>query len=400
VLFLLTILVFALLLPSIAGTSLLERAPDAVLERWSRLAPGDPRPHVILGERRLAQGEPRDALERFARAASLGSQEFRLAVALADATRAAGLHEKALAQARELLRVDPASGRLHRILGQCLLEMGELSEGIAALEEATRRAPREPDTWVALAEAHLGIEGFQPRGARVWEAGRRQNPDAPILAHGLAECYTGLGRYEEAEALLHRLPEEPLPEHPKARELYARAWAARGAVLRRLRPDPARRAQARQALERGLALAPRHPETHYELGLARADDGDWEGAREALDTATRLRPYAHPFWYHLARVERRLGHEKEAARAQARFDLLVASFATVNRESRALDARPDDLPRRLRLARLLIDRWDWDAAALHLSLILRDQPRHPEAMRLLERVQVARSQSGEARNGS
>ena len=185
---------------------------------------------------------------------------------------------------------------------------------------------------------------------------------------------------------MQTLPNEPVPESPKRRELYARAWAARGVTLRRLRPDPARLSQARQALERALALAPRLPDAHYELGVLLTEAGEWPAALAELETATRLRPYAHPFWYHLARVYRRMGRDREATRAQARFDTLVSTFDAVNRESRALDAHPNYVPRRLRLARLLIARWDWDAAAFHLSLVLRDHPHHPEATRLMARL--------------
>jgi tetratricopeptide (TPR) repeat protein len=397
---LLALLAVALCLVSIspAGSWLLERAPEGVLEWEARCIPLDPRPHVILGERLLARGAPRAALGQFEQAAARGSQELRLAVALADTLRAAGLYEKAAAQARQLLQLDPESGRLHRILGQCQLELGQISEGLVSLETATRLAPRDADGWIALAEAHIGLEGFRPQTAQIWERGWQQNPGQNSLQYGLAETDVGLGRYDEAEALLQRLPQQPIPEAPKARELYARAWSAWGTVLHRLRPDAARRAQARRALERAVSLGPRHPETHYELGLLLADDGEWDAARRSLETATRLRPYAHPFWYHLARVDRRLGLRKAAERAEARFDLLVSTFPAVDRETQYLDAHPDDVSRRIGLARLLIEREDWDAAALHLSLVLREHPGNLEASRLLKRL-PGRRHAGRGRRG-
>jgi tetratricopeptide (TPR) repeat protein len=351
----------------------------------------DPRPHLVMGERLLAVGRTRPALEHFERAASLGSQDFRLAVGIADAMRAAGLYDKAAAQARELLRAEPGSGRLHRILGQCQLEIGELSGGLASLEEATRLAPHDVDGWIALAEARIGIEGFRPETARVWENALRENPGHDSLRYGLAETYAGLGRYEEAEGLLTGLPIHPEPASPKARELYARGWAAWGTVLHRLRPDTARRREARHALESARVLAPNSPETHYELGLLLAEEGEWEAARQSLETATHLRPYAHPFWYHLARVYRRLGLRKQAAHAERRFDVLVSTFSAVNRENAYLDTHPEDTSRRLRLARLLIQRDDAEAAALHLSRVLQARPGDLEASRLLQRLRGSRS---------
>jgi predicted Zn-dependent protease len=378
----------------------LDRAPDSLVHWLVRTRPRDPRPRIVMGERLLTRGEIRAALRQFERAAAMGSEDFRLAVAVADAMRAAGLFEKAAAQTEELLRVEPASGRLRRILGQCQLEMGRLSEGLASLEQATQLDPHDSAAWIALAEARIGISGFQPAAARVWEAGLRNNRGERSLQYGLAETEVGLGQYQEAEALLHGLPGQSVPKDPKTRELYARAWSAWGTVLHRLQPDAARRVQAKRALERALTLLARQPETHYELGLVMADDGQWESARRSLETATRLRPYAHPFWYHLARVDRRLGLQREADEAEARFNVLVSTFADVNRESLYLDEHPDDVARRLRLSRLLMEREDWDAAALHLSLVLRDHPGHPEATRLLQRLRTNRNSASGATRGA
>jgi tetratricopeptide (TPR) repeat protein len=381
--------VAVILLILLAGPWLLERAPDSFLRAESRWFPRDSRPELILGERLLAGGEPRPALTHFTRAASRGSQDLRLAVALADALRAAGRSDKADDQARALLAIEPRSGRLHRILGQCQLEQGQTPEGLASLQEATRLAPHEADAWIALAEAHLGIEGFRPEGESVWSAAVQQNPGEASLRDGLAETEVGLGKYTEAAALLRDLPLRPVPENPKARELYARAWAAWGTVLHRLQPDAARRVTARRALQRALALSPRLPDAAYELGLVEADDGQWQAARRSLEAAIRLRPYSHPFWYHLARVDRRLGLDQAADQAEARFNVLVSTFTTVNQESQYLDAHPDDLAHRLHLARLLVERDDRDAAALHLSLLLRQHPGNADAIRLLQRLRAS-----------
>src|SRR2546422_7561065 len=68
--------------------------------------------------------------------------------------------------------------------------------------------------------------------------------------------------------MIRRPPRSTLfPYTTLFRSLYARAWAAWGTILHRLRPDAARRAQAQRALEHALTLSPAQPETHYELGL-------------------------------------------------------------------------------------------------------------------------------------
>lgn len=388
------VLACAVLIPP--PTWLLERLPDSALRWESRRFSADSRPDRILGDRLLAMGQTRSATRHLSQAAGRDADDVAVLVSIADATAASGLAANAEAQARGLLKIEPRSGRLHRILGQSLLQMGRPAEALASLGEATRLAPTDADAWIALAEARIAIEGFGPAAAQVWEAAVKQNPQHGSLRHGLAETYAQLGRYEEAEAALRDLTGESAPTTPKPRELYARAWAARGIVLRRLRPDAARRAEAKQSLERALSLAPSYPDTHYEMALLLADEGQWAAAKEQLESATRLRPYAHPFWYHLARVYRRLGLRDAAARADARFDLLVGTFPAVNRDMKHLDAHPDDLPRRLSLARLLLQRDDRDAAVQQLALILRDQPRHAEATRLMQRLRSSPRSPGGA----
>jgi tetratricopeptide (TPR) repeat protein len=379
---------------------LLERTPDCLILGLMRVEPGVPRPRIVLGERLLTRGETRAALRQFERAAALGSQDLRLAVDIADAMRSAGLFDRAAAQCAELMKLEPSSGRLHRILGQCQLELGRQSEGLSSLDQATQLDPHDAEAWIALAEAKVGISGFQPAAAQVWGAGLRSNPGQRSLQYGLAEAQVGLGQYEEAQALLKDLPRHAVPEALQARERYARAWAAWGTVLHRLQPDATRRSQACRALERALTLSPRQPDARYELALALADDGQWAAARHSLQSAIELRPYAHPFWFHLARVDRRLGMVKQADHAEARFNLLVSTFADVNRESQYLDAHPGDTVQRLRLAQLLISREDWDAAALHLSLVLRDHPGHPLATRLMQRLRTTRNSGSGALQGA
>src|SRR3569833_919367 len=58
---------------------LLEALPDPLLTRVSRVPLGDPWPLVILGERLLARGKPRSALDRFNQAESLGCHDLRWA---------------------------------------------------------------------------------------------------------------------------------------------------------------------------------------------------------------------------------------------------------------------------------------------------------------------------------
>ena len=374
----------------------LERLPDRVLQGYGRAFPMDPWPPILLGERLLQEGQPRAAVEQLARVPD-GTQSVRLGIALAEALCARGVYPEAERQARQLLEVVPRSGKLHRILGECRLVRGEPFAALAAFQEATRLEPQDPGGWIALAGAQVEQKGFRPEIAQVWQEGLRANPNHPLLRCGLAETYVGLGRYAEAESLLADLEHLRLPDSTAGRELAGRAWAARGAVLRRLAPTPERLQQAQQALEHSLTLLPDAPDTYYELALLRADRREWEAARAALLRAIPLRPYAHPFWYHLAGVCRRLGRQEESRRAEARFRLLVNTFETVNQETRALEAQPEDAERRLRLARLLLSRADFEAASAHAARMLERDPGNQEALRIRAAVERERRPPGSTR---
>ncbi len=368
-----------------ARVALLEQLPDSLLTWSSRVFPQDPWPLILLGERRLAAGETRAAVEAFARVPE-GTQSLRLGVDLADALRAAGRWDQSEAQARQLLLLEPNSSRLHRILGQCWLGRGDPGAALGSLETAVRLSPHDTEAWVSLAEARIERDGFRPETARVWEEGRRRNPGSVLLRWGLAETCVGLGRFADAELLLQGLS-PPTQGSPRAREWYARALAARGTLLRRYAPDPARCAQADRDLTQSLLLNPNQPDARAELGLLAVDRGDWRAAREALEEAVRLRPYAHPFWFPLPRVYRALSLPTRAHAAEARFLKLVGTFETVHRETEALEATPHDVSRRLRLARLLLERDDCDAARVQVARVLSDAPTHGDALRLQREIE-------------
>jgi tetratricopeptide (TPR) repeat protein len=372
---------------------LLERAPDSLLQRLEQGSPGDPWPALLLGERLLARGEPSAALQRFERAGQLGASDSRWGIDVIDSLSGSGLHESAVTQAQALLQFEPKSGRLQRILGQSQLRLGQTREGMAALETATRLAPYDAGAWLALAEARTArLEpGMDLLGT--WETAVKQCPQSAALRQGLAHSYIELARYTEAEPLLVGLERQPAPQDPAARGAYVRAWYARGVVLHRLRPDAQRRAQAKEALSRVHTLSPGYPDAYYEEGLLLAEEGDHIAARSALETAVRLKPQAPPFWYQLSMLCRKEDPARSRA-AEARFQLLVRTERDVAVHSNYLAAHPEDTARRIRLARLLLQRQDRVNAARQLTIALRSAPANAEARQLLRGL-GASSPSGE-----
>ncbi len=379
---------------SVLWPPLLERLPDSMLEREAAAFPRDPWPRIVLGERRLAAGKPREALEQFGKVPE-GTSLARLGLDLAEATLASGLPERARDLAIQLEQMAPQSAVRHRILGESRVAMGDYSAGMAELEQAVRLDPSDPKAYLALAQARIEFEGPRPATALLLEQGLAKCPASnPGIRYLLADVYVMVGRYEEAESLTANLDREGEPAAPPERALFARAQFARGALLRRFRPDRDRRYLSRESLETALRILPEYPDAHFELGMLFADETTWRAAADQFEMATSLRPYAHPVWFHLARAQRRLGLSADAVRSEARFRLLVETFERVNSENRWLDEHPGDHLRRLKLAELLLNRQDLDAAAGQLDLLAAALPADPRAAALRRRLEQARAVRG------
>ena len=153
-----------------------------------------------------------------------------------------------------------------------------------------------------------------PRLERVFELKRRGDLDAalialegmlgttpsPVVLANLAEVQLRRGKLDEAAAALDR----------------AEAAAGTTASTARLRGDLAMRAghhaDAARAYQDAIALGDRRTWTLVQLGKARLELGDLEGARGAAAQAVEREAVSAPAWVLLGDVERREGRLEEA----------------------------------------------------------------------------------------
>ncbi|MFD8615041.1 tetratricopeptide repeat protein [Streptomyces sp. NPDC059631] len=191
-------------------------------------------------------------------------------------------------------------------------------------------------------------------------------------AVGRADGLLGLGRYEEAAALLGG----HLAEYPDD----ARAWL----LLGRARHALQRHREALDACDEALGADPQYVDALILRGtVLRHVDGRFEEAEEALRAAVRLAPH---HWYPYARLADLVFRARLVRRGQARGGQLEA------RDLTELAAEPAALAREaLRLGpeevyahevAQLIARLSGDAAAADAldRAILRLDPQHPEAL--------------------
>ncbi|MDD3145816.1 MAG: tetratricopeptide repeat protein [Candidatus Riflebacteria bacterium] len=349
--------------------------------------------------------------------AAIDSQDFETAISLS----AARIDE------------DPGDARAHFLLGQALLEKGELIKAQKSLAAAVKLSPEDLNfsrelnrCRAAIADAaidkdlpseaieilkQLLDEGYQPAqttkkltkvysrtGLKLIENGNHEEaetllreaanvlPDEPEIKVGLANLLISKDRLMEAERILKAL-QETSPNNEESMIAYARLLHRMGEVDR-----------AQQLVEKVLTIAPgnpdalalksafgkdvplitvaRMPETDLNLDVlqkklkTQEQTGNLAEQKELLETITATFPGEDNAFFKLSSVCERLGQ---------------IDTATTHIE-KYLQTRPDDARGQLQYARCLYQKGNHDKA---LEIIDRLEPTYPDKLEILsERGQV------------
>jgi predicted TPR repeat methyltransferase len=288
--------------------------------------------------------------------------ELSQSLALAFSHYAAGRLGEARRLAREMERQRPDLPGLPYLQGLLALADGNGRKAAQALVRALAQTPDAPPPLLAMARA----QAAQERTVEAIAAYRRVLAVAP----GMSEAHLELGelllRSGDADAALPHLRQAAIlhPDRPVLHNIlgvaerqaghidaaalafaraidldpgFAKAHANLAALLRRLK----RSAEALANAERAVALAPDQPDHWLELGLARRDNGDIDGARQAFATAVDQAPQSVEAAWLLAETLRARGEVENAAATYQRVlalapaDPFGAALALA-----ALDAAP------------------------------------------------------------
>jgi tetratricopeptide (TPR) repeat protein len=289
-----------------------------------------------------------------------GDAELRLSQAetaarLGDSTAAL----RALAQASAL----KAGGGLRLRSARLYSQLGEHDLALTLLERLSRERPREPGTWIALAEA-AGRAGRPERAtAALSRALTLDIAEAQDRLH-MARLCSSLGLPERALELLEPLARER-PED-------AGIWISLAEASERL----GRRAAALAALDRAQALGPgtenpgearrRRAKLYFELGRP-------ELALKLLEGLSRESPREPETWILLAETARRGGHR-------------AAALTALDRAQDLAPSRPEHL---LRLAALSREMGQQARARAFLDALLARTPDDPQALLEQSRQAIA-----------
>ena len=110
------------------------------------------------------------------------------------------LHHKALEQLKRAIALNPVLANAHVWLGSVFLQLGEIEEGIRALERAERLEPDNPDVHQTLARAFWLFRGMVPEGIAELRRAIALNPEGGYSYLQLSMLEALSGHLDEAEA--------------------------------------------------------------------------------------------------------------------------------------------------------------------------------------------------------
>jgi eukaryotic-like serine/threonine-protein kinase len=144
-----------------------------------------------------------------------------------------------------------------------------------AAEKASAHAPSRPEGYLALGAYERWVSKDFSRALEQYAKGRRVAPGNADLLHGTARAEQGLGRWDAAVEYFRQA------ERLDPRSAFK--IADLGDALLRLRRYP----EAREALDRGLALAPANLDLTEGKAMTSLGEGDLAGARAVLNAAPK-----------------------------------------------------------------------------------------------------------------
>jgi serine/threonine protein kinase/tetratricopeptide (TPR) repeat protein len=170
-------------------------------QRALELSPGSADTYDLYGRMYAALGRYDEAIALQERAQELDPLAHRLDVATTQLR--AGRYAEAAAGSARALEDDPDLDRGHATLGWARIRMGNVKEGLGALEHAAALTPGNTQWHAQLAQAYAET-GWTEKARGVFNHLEELGRHAYVSPYHLAFVYTGLGEHERALDLLEQ----------------------------------------------------------------------------------------------------------------------------------------------------------------------------------------------------
>ena len=256
-----------------------------------------------LGNVYYRRGDFTAALGHFTRALALKPDYDLALINMANAYRALGRDDDALAGYEHYLRVDPKNAWVHYQAGEIHLDRGALERASEYFQQALAIDPKVAAARVALGAMAItrGDPATAERGIR---AALVSNPEVRLAHFNLGVLAESQGDADGALAAYRR-------EFEQHDDAYKAVFNAARLLQQRRSPE------ARALFERAVAINERFAEGHFYLAQARLAAGETDGAVASaraglkIDRTSSSAPLGH---FVLADVAMRQGRLDEAAR--------------------------------------------------------------------------------------
>jgi Flp pilus assembly protein TadD len=181
---------------------------------------------------------------------------------------------------KQVIQIDPKIFEAYTSLGNIYLNGQRLDEAKQQFESVARGEP----TAEVAAETMIGIilelKNQPDEARRRYEKALQLDQRAPVAANNLAWNYANGGGNLDLALQLAQTAKTQMPNNPEVSDTLGWVYYKKG-----LTPS------AITALREGLSQDKKSPALHYHLGLAYAQNGDKQEARESLEEALRLDPH-------------------------------------------------------------------------------------------------------------
>lgn len=344
-------------------------AAIVAFEKAKNLRPGEPLPYRYLAELYWREGVKEKAAQVIQGLARVLPDAYFLD-RLGTDHEAAGWRGLASLFYRAAIGLDAKLPSAHYNLGRSYLEQGDLTQGMAEVQQALRLYPGFADGHLTLAVAYMQQKDFEraiPHLKRVLSL----QPDGAMAWHYLGQIYTAQGRIEQAitsyRELTRRhpeiveahhnlaialarggLPHEALQAFRTALRIKPAFYAAR-LDMAALLLDMQRPQEAVDSLQAGLTLLSHSPaaaqdadrvQTHYRLALAYLMLGQVEHAQHQLLRVIDLQPDHAQAHLYLARLYLQQGDFDAAWRHTRQAEALGAPVAELLNALQRLSREP------------------------------------------------------------
>jgi tetratricopeptide (TPR) repeat protein len=288
-------------------------AAIAALRSALALEPNDVKLRNLLGSAYLSKGDSGAALVQFekvvARDPTNQLAHFSRAQIFADTDQ----NEKALADAEKVVEARPEYLPGRALLAKILVRLKQCARAAEALRPAANPTALDTQTLFLLGNAYdCAGESKLAASAReefaaASQADRKRAEDETQSKH-LVEQANDLARqnrFSDALALL----DQALEKNPKNGFAYSQQAKIHFSMRR---PE-----EARQAIQRALALQPFQPDFLYVFGVIAAQQGKQDEALAAFEKVTLINPKEADAFFEIGKIRLQKG-DREGARAAFR----------------------------------------------------------------------------------